>query len=92
MGIETPEDIDRAAIAAHAQRTVEQTALRKMRKTLDGIKETETAERRSLRRVLIVCAILAVLGALMFWSLIFGGREMPERSPMKVPDKLRQQR
>ena len=63
MGIETPNDIDRAAIEEHAQRTVEQTALRKVRKTLDKIEEAEAAGRRTLRYVLIACAILAVIGA-----------------------------
>lgn len=90
MGAETPNDIDRAAIDEHAQRTVEQTALRKVRKTLDRIEESETAERRTLRRVLIVCAILAVLGAWFFWELIFSGRNLPKEPPMKVPGTLQQ--
>src|ERR1035437_3720766 len=63
MGIETPNDIDRAAIEEHAQRTVEQTALRKVRRTLDEIENAEAAGRRTLRYVLIACAILAVIGS-----------------------------
>ncbi|MBK5105421.1 MAG: hypothetical protein JJE42_14325, partial [Burkholderiales bacterium] len=47
MGIETPNDIERAAIEEHAQRTAEQTALRKVRKTLDGIEAAEAGRRRS---------------------------------------------
>ena len=88
MGIETPNDIDRVAIEEHAQRTVEQAALRKVRKTLDRIEATATSERRTLRRVLIVCAILAVLGAWFFWGLIFGDKDLPKQPPMKVPDTL----
>ena len=84
MGIETPNDIDRAAIEEHAQRTVEQTALRKVRKTLDKIEEAEAARRRTLRYVLIACAILAVIGAWFFWGLIFSGRDLPKAPPMKV--------
>ena len=42
---ELPNDIDRAAIEEHAQRTVEQTALRKVRKTLDQIEQAEAAGR-----------------------------------------------
>jgi hypothetical protein len=74
MGIETPNDIDRAAIEEHAQRTVEQIALRKVRRTLDKIGEAEAAERRTLRYVLIACAILAVLGACFFLWLMFSAR------------------
>lgn len=90
MGIETPNDIERAAIEEHAQRTVEQTALRKVRKTLDRIDEAETARRRSLRRVLIVCAVLAAIGAGLAWWLIFSGRNLPQEPPMKVPVTLPQ--
>jgi hypothetical protein len=90
MGIETPNDIDRAAIEEHAQRTAEQTALRKVRKALDRIEEGESGGRRTLRTVLIVCAILAVIGAWSFWELIFGGRDLPKPPPMKVPGTLQQ--
>jgi len=62
MSADQPNDIDRAAIAAHAQRTAERSALRKVRKALDGMEQAERAERRALRRVLIVCALLALLG------------------------------
>jgi len=90
MGIETPNDIDRAAIEEHAQRTIEQTALRKVRKALDRIEEAETARRRILRYLLIACAILAVLGAWFSWWLLFSGRDLPKPSPMKVPSTLPQ--
>ena len=90
MASETPKDIDRAAIEAHAQRVAEQTALRKVRKTLDSIGESEADERRSLRRVLVACAILAVLGAWLVLSLVFGDRGLPKQLPMKVPLTLPQ--
>jgi hypothetical protein len=88
MGIETPNDIERAAIEEHAQRTVEQTALRKVRKTLDGIEAAEAGERRTLRRILIVCAILVLLGAWLSWELVFSDKGMPKQPPMKIPDTL----
>ncbi len=87
---EIPNDIDRAAIEEHAQRTVERTALRKVRKTLDQIDEAEAAGRRTLRRVLVACAILAVLGASLVWWLVFSGRDLPQASPMKLPSTLPQ--
>jgi hypothetical protein len=89
---EMPNDIDRAAIEEHAQRTVEQTALRKVRKTLDQIEEAEAAGRRTLRYVLIACALLAVLGAWFFWGLIFSGSDLPKDPPMQVPGTLPQTR
>ncbi|HEY5290796.1 MAG TPA: hypothetical protein VIJ43_00625 [Burkholderiales bacterium] len=87
---EMPNDIDRAAIEEHAQRTVERTALRKVRRTLDQIEEAEAAGRRTLRYVLIACAILAVIGAWFFWGLVFSGRELPKDPPMKVPSAVPQ--
>ena len=90
MGMETPNDIDRAAIEEHAQRTAEQAALRKVRKTLDGIEQAGIAERRRLRYVLILCALLAVLGAWFFWGLLFGPNDLPKQPPMKIPDTLQQ--
>jgi hypothetical protein len=88
MDSETPNDIDRAAIEEHAQRVAEQTALRKVRQTLDSIGESEAAERRNLRRVLIACALLAVLGAWRVWGLVLGDRGLPKQPPLKVPSTL----
>ncbi len=85
MGADHHEDIDRVAIEEHAQRTVERSALRKVRKALDRIEAAETAERRTLRKVLVVCALLAVVGGWFFWWLMFSDRGMPKPPPMKVP-------
>jgi hypothetical protein len=90
MSAEMPNDIDRAAIEEHARRTVEQTALRKVRKVLDEIEEAEAARRRTLRYALIVCALLAVLGAWLFWGFIFSGKDLPKTPAMKVPSTLPQ--
>lgn len=90
MATETPNDIDRAAIAEHARRTAEQAALRKVRKTLDEIEESEAARRRSLRKILLVCAVLAAIGAWVVWGLMFDDRGMPKQPPLKVPDKVQQ--
>jgi len=95
MGSETPNDktpydSERAAIEEHAQRTAEQTALRKVRKTLDRIEESEAGERRALKYVLVLCALLAALGVWFFWGLLFGGSEMPKQAPLKIPATLPQ--
>lgn len=85
---EMPNDIDRAAIEEHAQRTVEQTALRKVRKTLDEIEEAEATRRRTLRYVLIACVLLTALGAWFFWGLISSGSDLPKGPPMKLPGSV----
>ncbi len=88
---ELPDDIDRAAIEEHAQRTVEQTALRKVRRSLDDMEEAESARRRLLRYALIACAILAALGVLVFFGFIFHGKDdLPKAEPMQVPSALPQ--
>jgi len=86
--MQTPNDIDRAAIREHAQRTAERTALRKVRKALDRIEQDDATERRALRKVLIVCAMLAVLCAWLVWGLLSGDKTMPKQPPMKIPDKV----
>ncbi len=88
MGIEPPNDIDRAAIEEHAQRTVEQTALRKVRKTLERIARAEIAERRTLRRVLDHVRDTGLLGACYFAWLVFSGGDLPRQPPMRIPATL----
>jgi hypothetical protein len=88
--MEDPKDIDLAAIEENARRIVERTALRKVRKKLDEIRDAEDGQRRSLRKIVIVCTILAVLGAWLFWSLIFPDRGMPKPTQLEVPGTLQQ--
>jgi len=88
MSSETPEESERAQIEAHAQRIAEQTALRKVRKLLDSIGESEAVKRRTLRKVLALCAILAVLGAWLVWVLLFGDKTISRQPPMQIPDKV----
>jgi len=85
MSTESPDNIDRAAIAEHAQRTVERSALRKVRKALDGIERAAARQRRLLRSVLLACAALVVLGAWLIWALIFAGREPPAGPGVELP-------
>ena len=74
MSTGSPDDIDRAAIAEHAQRTAERAALRKVRKTLDGMQSAQVRERRVLRAALAVCGILLFAGMLAVSWLLFGAR------------------
>lgn len=92
MATEIPNDIDRAAIEEHAQRTVERVALRKVRKTLDEIQDAEAARRRTLRRTLIACAVLLALGAWSLWELMFSGRDFALGPPIEIPSTLPQKK
>jgi cytochrome c-type biogenesis protein CcmH/NrfG len=92
MSIEPPNDIDRAAIEEHARRTTERTALRKVRKTLDRIEEEQAAERRTLRRVLVVCAILALLGVCYFAWLVLSAGGLHKQAPLRLPATPQQTR
>jgi hypothetical protein len=85
MSTGKPGDVDRDAIAENAQRTVERTALRKVRKTLNGIERAAAEQRKQLRRVLIACAVLALVGALFAWGLFFAGREGPKGPAIELP-------
>ena len=89
MGSQPPEDIDRAAIAENAQRTVERSALRKVRKTLDGIERAEADKRKLLRNALLACAALVLVGAWLVWTLIFSGREPPAGPGIELPAAAR---
>ena len=68
MGTENPGDIDRVKTEAHAQRTAEQTALRKVRKTLNRSEQDEADERSALRYVLSPCVLLAMLALWFSWE------------------------
>jgi hypothetical protein len=92
MSAGMPEDIDRAAIAEHAQRLAEQSALRKVRKALDQMEKDEAALRRNLRRALIVCALLIVIGVWYSWGFMFDGKDSPQQAPMKIPGTLQLQK
>ena len=85
MGMEEKNGIDRAAIAAEAQHAAEKAALRKVRKTLDSLEAAERGERKTLRKVVLLCIALALFGAWVIWGLIYGDKGMPKSPPMKLP-------
>jgi len=78
----------RSAKEEEAQREAERTALRKVRKALDGIEAGEAEQRRWRRTVLVVSAVLLVLGASLLLGLFFAGKDVPRGSPIQVPEKI----
>ena len=90
MSTDSPEGIDRAAIAEHAQRTVERSALRKVRNELDRIEAERARERRLLRNTLIACAVLVAVGGLLMWGLLSGGLGPQSGPSIQLPAQGRQ--
>jgi len=82
---ETPNDIDRAAIEEAAQRTAEQTALRKVRTQLDHIEASEARQRKVIRIVAIagVAAILCLV--LVVWYILSSNRDQLRGTPIEIP-------
>ena len=88
MATEPENEIDRAAIAEQAQRVAEQAALRKVRNTLDRLDATERSERRALRKIVLLCLVLALIGGWVIWSLIYADKGMPKSPPMQLPSRV----
>lgn len=75
-----------ADVAERAQRLAERTALRKVRGALDQIQDAEGRQRRVLRRALVFCAVLLVLGLGFIAALIAGGKE--RRAAVELPSAI----
>ena len=85
MSSETPNDIDRAAIEEAAQRVAEQSALRKVRKTLDDIEQGQARQRKVLAIVLVASVIAVLCVAFVFWQFFFKNRELHRGPPIEIP-------
>jgi hypothetical protein len=80
MDAEEPSDTD--------QRIAERTALRKVRKLLEMLQLADSEQRRALRNMLIVCAVLFALGAWALWALMFSGRDFQKGPPIELPGRV----
>ena len=85
MSSEKPNDADRAAIEEAAQREAERAALRKVRKQLDNIEQGDVKQRRILRTVLVLGAVLILVLALVVWQMISRNRELHSGPPVEIP-------
>ncbi len=72
-----------------AQREAERAALRKVRKALDRIEDSEAKRRRLLRKVAVLCVVLVAFGAVMMWALFFSGERGPKGPPLQIPDNIK---
>jgi len=72
-----------------AQRDAERAALRKVRKVLDQIEDSEAQRRRLLRKVAVLCIVLVAFGAVLVWALFVSGERMPKGPPLQIPDSIK---
>jgi hypothetical protein len=85
MSSEKPNDLDRAAIGDAAQREAERAALRKVRKQLDHIEQGDVKQRRILRTVLVLGAVVVLVLAVVVWQMISRNRELRSGPPVEIP-------
>ena len=81
--------IDRNALDANIQRTVDQVALRKVRRLADDLEAEQAAKQRFGNRVMIV--VLAAVALLTVWfvsDLIASDRKFERGQAIPMPDKV----
>jgi cation transport ATPase len=81
--------IDRNALDANIQRTVDQVALRKVRRLADDLEAEQAAKQRFGNRAMIV--VLAVVALLAVWfvsGLIASDRKFERGQAIPMPDKV----
>lgn len=81
--------IDRNALNANIQRTVDQVALRKVRRLADDLEAEQAAKQRFGNRVMIV--VLAAVALLTVWfvsDLIASDRKFERGQAIPMPDKV----
>ena len=82
-------DLDKNAMADNIERTVQRTALRKVRKLADELNAEEVAKNRLGRRALIIATI--VCSVIMVWfvtSLIASDEKFGRGQSVQLPDKV----
>jgi hypothetical protein len=85
----TEPQSDRNAMTDNIQRTVERTALRKVRKLVDNLDAEESGKKRLERRALVIAAIVAVL--IIGWvavGAIQNDRQFTRDQPVAIPAQV----
>jgi hypothetical protein len=81
--------IDRNALNANIQRTVDQVALRKVRRLADELETEQAAKQRFGNRAMIVVLVVVALLAVWFVSgLIASDRKFERGQVIPMPDKV----
>ena len=80
---------DRAAIEEAAQRTAEQTALRKVRKSQDSSEAAEARRRTIVRRIALVGVLVVVAVMLVVWAMLSANREQLRGAPVQIPGTVK---
>ena len=81
--------IDRNALNANIQRTVDQVALRKVRRLADDLEAEQAAKQRFGNRVMIVVLVAVALLTVWFVSdLIASDRKFERGQAIPMPDKV----
>lgn len=84
----TDPEADRAALADNVQRTVERTALRKVRKLVDELEDEQAGDDHRGRYALI--ALVAVIALLLLWLVsgaIDSDKKFNRGEKIDIPDK-----
>ena len=81
--------IDRNALNANIQRTVDQVALRKVRRLADELEAEQAAKQRFGNRAMIVgLAVVALLAVWFVSDLIASDRKFERGQAIPMPDKV----
>jgi hypothetical protein len=82
-------DIDKNVMAENIQRTVEHTALRKVRNLVDDLEAEETAKSRLEKRALIIAFVVVSLFAVwLVHGLIASDEKFERGQSIQMPDKV----
>ena len=85
----TDSNPDKSALSDNIQRTVERTALRKVRKLVDELDAEETAKHRLGRRALIIAVVVGTVAMVWLVSGLIASDEKYERGQsVRLPDKV----
>ena len=85
----TDSNPDNRAIADNIRRTVERTALRKVRKLVDALEDEETSRRRLEKRALVVAAVsVAAIAGWFVYGLVASDQKYERGQSVQVPDKV----
>lgn len=82
-------DVDKGAIADNIQRTVERTALRKVKNLVDDLEAEEAAKSRLGKHALIIAfVIVSAFTAWLVLGLIASDEKFERGKPVQMPDKV----